>query len=326
MFIRVILIPFLLILLFLGIIFQKNLEDFLFWREMIGNPLALASHTNLQILEEKLNNLKPIRNWQIEEIKIEAKSAISVLLDNEGREKILFQKNSNRILPIASLTKLMTANIVLENYDLFQEIQISAKAAAQEGESRKLKAGRIFPVKHLLYPLLIESSNGAAFSLANDYKEMKEEKFVELMNLKAKNLGHENTRFLNSTGLDPEEPNGPINFSTAEDLVKLTKYLLEKPLIWEILSTRKYNFYGLELTNTNKLLEEISHIIGGKTGYTEKSRGCIILVLKAPPPKQNKFGSEQENQNFLINIILGSEDRFEEMKKLVNWINSAFKW
>lgn len=321
MLIRVVLIFFLLGLLLVGFIFQKNLEDFLFWREMTKNPQLLASQVNQQILEEKLKNLKPLRNWQVEELKIKAKSAISVLLNDEGRQRILFEKNSNKILPIASLTKLMTANIVLENYDLSREIQISEKAVTQEGETGKLKAGKIFPTKYLLYPLLIESSNGAAFSLVNDYNEMGEEKFVELMNLKAKELGLKNTNFVNFTGLDPqtkfglEEPNRTLNSSTAEDLVKLTQYLLKKPLIWEILSTQKFNRYEAELINTNKLLKEIPGVIGGKTGYTEKAGGCMLLVLKAP-----------KNQGLLINIILGSGDRFGEMEKLVNWVNIAYKW
>jgi D-alanyl-D-alanine carboxypeptidase len=310
------LITFVFVLLFWGSnIFQKNLEDFLFWREMVENPQLLASNANLQILEEKLINLKPLRNWQIEELKIEPKSAISVLIDNEGKEKVLFQKNSTETLPIASLTKLMTADIVLENYNLSQEIQVDKKSATQEGETGKLKIGKKYSVKSLLYPLLIESSNGAAFLLANNYQGMSEEKFVELMNLKASELGLKNTKFVNSSGLDPDDPEGPINYSTVQDLFLLTKHLLEKPLIWEILSISEIELEGEKFYNRNKLLGKLDGVIGGKTGYTEMAEGCMILVLEAP-----------KERGIIINVILGSKDRFNEMEKLINWLKLAYKW
>jgi len=226
-------------------------------------------------------------------------------------------------LPIASLTKLMTALIVLENYDLSKEIKISKEAINQEETFGKLEEGKIFKADYLLYPLLMESSNDAAFALANDYEEMDEKKFVEMMNAKAKELGLENTYFYNSSGLEPDTKNAKINYSSAKELAGLTRYLLATPKIWEILSTTEYNLYGPTLKNTNELLSDQSilwkdKILGGKTGYAEKAGGCIILVLRAPKDK-----------GFLINIALGtanSNNRFEEMKKLVEWVNQAYKW
>lgn len=257
----------------------------------------------------------PIKISEKPNVEVQAKSVISVLVDSQGSEKILFEKDIDQKLPIASLVKLMTANIVLKNYDLSQEIQISEEAVEQETDLGEFKKGEIFSVKELLYPLLMESSNDAAYALANDYDGMTEEKFVELMNLEAKNLGLKNTFFVNSTGLDPDNPANPHNYSTAKDLVELTKYLLkEQPLIWEILATPEFNLYlpnGVfhhKLINMNELLEEIPGIIGGKTGYTDEARGCFLLVVEAP-----------ESNGYLINIILGTEDKFGEMRKLVNW-------
>jgi len=279
--------------------FQQNLESAFY--AQISQPFQ-------QIVKVKIpeKSQKPNLDLQV-------KAAISVLADSQGGEgkKVLFKKNSNEKLAIASLTKLMTANIVLENYDLSQEIKISEEVVAQEGKAGKLMAGKIFSVEYLLYPLLMESSNDAAYALANDYNGMTEEKFVELMNLKAGDLGLENTYFVNSTGLDPEQPGHPMNYSTAEDLVKLTEYLLKKPLIWEILATPKFSLYGPELINTNGLLGEIPNIVGGKTGFTDLAGGCMLLVLK------NKEG------NSLINVILGTispETRIEEMEKLIEWL------
>jgi len=278
--------------------FQQNLESAFY--AQISQPFQ-------QIVEVKIpeKSQKPNLDLQV-------KAAISVLVDSQGGEgeEVLFKKNSNERLAIASLTKLMTANIVLENYDLSREIKISEEVVAQEGEAGKLTAGKIFSVEYLLYPLLMESSNDAAYVLTNDYDGMTEEKFVELMNLKAKDLGLEDTYFVNSTGLDPEQPGHSINYSTAEDLVKLTKYLLKKPLIWEILATPKFSLYGPELINTNGLLGEIPNIVGGKTGFTDQAGGCMLLV------------SKNKGENFLVNVILGapsSSARIEEMEKLINY-------
>ncbi len=278
---------------------QEKLEDFLFWKTLADNPNLFMA----QIAQEEiLNSLKPIRNWQVEAPEIAASSAISVFINQKGEKRILFEKNSQEQLPIASLTKLMTASVALENYDLSKEI-------------RNSQVGRTFPAEYFLYPLLIESNNDAALILANDYDEMSEEIFVALMNLRAKKLNLENTYFANPTGLDPENSDDPKNVSTAQDLVKLTEYLLEKPLIWEILALPKFDLYGPELINTNKLLEEIPEIIGGKTGYTIKAQGCLLLVLQAP-----------KNRGVIINIVLGSQNRFEEMEKIIDWVNSAHKW
>ena len=149
---------------------------------------------------------------------------------------------------------------------------------------------------------------------------MTEEKFVGLMNLTAQKLNLKDTFFVNPSGLDPEENTlkTKINYSTASDLAKLTKELLKNPLIWEILSTKRYSFFGPELLNTNELLGEIPEIVGGKTGYTDMARGCMVLVTIAP-----------KDTGFLVNVILGTDGqngRFGEMKKLVNWLNTAYKW
>lgn len=310
--IKVLLIAFLLSLPFWwGVnIFQINLEDFLFWQKMAAEPEILTTQLTAQF---NLEFLKPIRKKEIPDLELEAKSGISVLVKPDGSERILFEKEGGKILPIASLTKLMTANVVLENYDLSKEIRISKKSVDQEENLGKLEAGKVFSIKYLLYPLLMESSNDAAYALT---EVIGEREFVKLMNLETQNLGLENTYFFNPTGLDPEQILNSLNYSTSQDLVKLAKHLFEKqPLIWEILSTPKFSLYGPELINTNQLLAEIPGVIGGKTGYTEKARGCILLVLKSP-----------NNKGYLINVILGSENRFEEMKKLIEWLKEAYRW
>jgi len=300
-------------------VMEKHLNNFFFWQETYKNPEIYAA----QIAPVKKENPKPERNTEIEDLSIEAKSAVSVLVNKRGKERILFEKQSDQQLPIASLTKLMTALVVLKNYDLSREIIISKEAISQEEDFGKLTAGKTLTTEYLLYPLLMESSNDAAFSLANDYPGMKEELFVDLMNREAVNLSLANTSFVNSTGLDPKKKTSDLNLSSAYDLAKLANETIKEPLIWQILSTPKYQVYGPELVNTNRLLEDSvswhDEIVGGKTGYTDLAGGCMILVLNAP-----KYPGY-----LLVNVVLGTKDadsRFEEMKKLVNWLESAYNW
>lgn len=264
-------------------IFQERLEGFFFLQKASANPQLLTAQLTAK---ESLEKLKPIRNKEAENLKITAKAGISVFVNKNGEEKILFEKNAEIPLALASLTKLMTANVALEYYNMKE-----------------------WEIKKFLYPLLIESNNNSAIELANIIGN---EAFVELMNWEAKKLGMENTYFANPNGLDPESPKQGLNYSTAKDLVKLAKYItFEKPLIWEISTIKE----DKNIQNTNKLLGEIENIIGGKTGETELAGQCLLLVLKAPKDK-----------GFIVNIILNSENRFEEMQKLIEWTKEAYHW
>ncbi|MDP3990712.1 MAG: serine hydrolase [Candidatus Nealsonbacteria bacterium] len=308
----------LIFLCFWGIIsLEKSLEEIFFQQELKNNPRLLIAETNQAELQKRINSLKPIKNKEADDLIIYAKSAISILINKEGEKRILFEKNINEQLPIASLTKLMTARVVLNNYDLSKQIKISKTAVEQEEDFGKLLVDDVLSVRELLYPLLMESSNDAAFSLANDYDGMNEKEFVGLMNVEAQKLGLKNTRFVNATGLDPEEgePEEKINYSTASDLTLLAQSLLNVPLLWEILSTSEISLYGQKLTNTNQLLTEVPGVMGGKTGYTDKALGCFILTTKAPKDK-----------GYLINVVLGTGDRFGQMEKLINWLQKSYQW
>ena len=299
---------------------QKNLEDFLFWSQIAKNPQIFSAQI---VPEKKLIFSKPVRNWQVENLKITAESGISVLVDSQGNQEILFDKDSDEKLPIASLTKLITADIVLEHYDLSQIIEISHQAVGEEGNSGQFKIGETLTVENLLYSLLIESSNDAAEALT---EVIGKDAMVDLMNLETKAIGMENTRFFNPTGLEPDNPNGPINYSSTKDLATFAAYLLKtNPKILEISTFSEYNLYSPEgifhhkLTNTNELLGESAswrtRIIGSKTGWTPQAQGCLLLAIKSP-----------QNNGVIVNVILGSPDRFGEMKELINWIRTAYKW
>lgn len=286
-------------------IFQENLEGFFY--AQISQPFYQTSEIKISEKAEK------------PDLELQAKAAVSVMFNEAGRQRIIFEKNINQLLPIASLTKLMTAVIVLENsgYDLENTwVAISEKAASQEnvpnyGNLDKYKGER-FNVGQLLDLMLIYSSNDAAFALS---EVLGTENFVEKMNQKAKELGLESTYFVNPTGLDPENlhyhlPNQSyFNYSTARDLLKLSQYILKnQSLIFEI--SLKEGPYSIQNGLLSLRLGENQKVSGGKTGYTDEAGGCALLVL------------QNENGNIVINVILGTESpetRIQEMQKLIDW-------
>ena len=238
---------------------------------------------------------------------VKAKSAIAV---NAETDTIIYEKNIQEKLPVASLVKLMTALVVLDEVDLESQVIISRNAVAAEGNKGNLKADEKITVRNLLHLLLVNSSNDAATALA-EHISGSENKFTELMNKKAKTLGLKNTRFANPTGLDKEG-----NYSTAYDLTKLVKSVLDEPLLLEIMRIQTADVFSVDginihhLSNTNKLLGKLPgiNIIGGKTGFTNQAGECLILITSHP-----------ENNQKIISVILGSDDRFGEMEELVNY-------
>ena len=260
----------------------------------------------------------PIRNWSVQDPEILAKATIIISLDLDNKSNILFQKNKDEILPIASLTKIMTAIIALENYDLEEIIKVSKDSVLTLGDKGGLIRGEELKVKDLLHIMLIESSNDAATALASDNPRLNYDEFLNLMNTKAAELGLEHTEFLDPIGLNSK------NKSTAYELAYLSKHALEFPLLWEILRIPETTIYSIDnkfihnLANTNKLLEKISFLKGGKTGYTNDAGGCMLTVSDV----QDSLGGS----NYLITVVLDSEERESDTEKLINWAKEAYIW
>ncbi len=289
----------------------QELRSIVFSGNRLQASLLDSSQTSAQPTEIP-QNLKPARDWMVPDYQLAAKAAICVEVSNNRNDRILFRENDKEKLPVASLSKLMSALIVLENYDLQKITIISKEAVDKSGTQGSLTEGEFLSLDSLLHIALIESSNDAIYSLS---EVMGTEEFVKLMNLRANELGLLDTNFKDPAGLDAD------NYSTVQDLVKLTKYILDNhPEIWGILSQGSYKVLTPEgkvhhvATNTNELIGEIPNIVGGKTGQTLEAKGCLLLIIK-----------NQQNQDNLIYIILGSTDRFGEMRSLINWVETAYK-
>ena len=258
--------------------------------------------------EETLPTLRP----EVAPPDIRAKAAFSLLVTPEGKEQVLFAKNQDEALPIASLTKLMTALVSLESYDFEEQVLVSAHAIAQEGDQGMLLEGQKLSVQEMLYPLLLQSSNDAAVALA---EHMGQENFLKRMNHRAQTLQLAQTSFMNPNGLDPEDVETQPNLSSARDLAELAVFVKRQhPQIFKILVLPKFGPY----INTNEFVRSNgweTKVLGGKTGQTDLAQGCLILILQSP-----------ENKGYTVNVILGAGDRFGEMRKLVDWTHDGFIW
>jgi len=314
------------IFFFWGInIFSQDLEDFLF--DFHYEP-SLAQSSLIDFVNEADDKQETEEN-DVPVFEIEAKSAISVKINSKGEQEILFEKDPDAVLPIASLTKLMTAWVVFqypEYYELSDSILISEEAL-EKNENFGVKENEEISLETLLYSMLVESSNYSAYAIAENLGSKEEhltpkervEAFIYLMNLEAKeNLKLENTDFINCTGLDDGSPYSLKNQSTARDLAQLSWFILsEHPEIFDASIKPSYpvsNIYNEHIylaTNKNQLIGQLSNVVGGKTGWTYMAGGCIVLIQK------------NESNECFIHVILGTdsqESRFSEAKKLAQHV------
>jgi len=301
-------------------IFSSNLADFNFAHQLRVNPEILAAYAAQDQIEYELLQEKPFRTKNYKALAIQGTAAISLFLDEEtGLTKVLFEKNPDTTLLIASLTKLITALTALEHYPPNLPVHLTQDILDTEGEAGQLQIDDAFTVKDLLYMLLIESSNDAAAALSIP-KGMDE--FVNLMNQEAKMLKLQKTSFVNPTGLDT--PNSG-NYSTAADLSQIAVHIVQnEPQIFDILSLQQIDLYDQngafhhKMENTNQLLkyhEWPTRILGGKTGWTPRAGSSLVLVLESP-----------DQNGYVISVLLASEDRFGEMKEILDWVLHAYQW
>lgn len=206
-------------------------------------------------------------------------SAQSAIVIEQSSGRVLYQKNAETKLPMASTTKIMTAICALENGELNDEIEISAEASAVEGSSMYLETGERMTLDELLYGLLLSSGNDAAAAIAEHFGGT--ETFAGMMNEKACEVGAESTNFTNPSGLPDDE-----HYSTAHDMARITAYGLHNPNFAKIVGTKSYKIsgdgkaYPRNLTNHNKLLNMCEGCIGVKTGFTKSAGRCLVSACR----------------------------------------------
>ncbi len=209
----------------------------------------------------------------------------------------LWEKQANVRLPPASLTKLMTALLVTENTSLNATVIISQAATKETGSRLGLQANSKFHVEDLLKAALLNSSNDACHALA-DHVTGSEKKFVELMNIRARQMGLLDTHFQNACGHDAGQ-----HYSTANDLAKLANQSLENRFIQSTVKLADAKIssldgkYSYQLTNKNALVGRYDGIAGLKTGYTAKAGKCLIAYAR-------------RNQKQVLLVLLNAPNRW----------------
>ena len=247
---------------------------------------------------------------------------VSVLAFDEGSGKILFEENMSRVQPIASLTKLMSFLVIMENHSLDEIVTVPLKATQVSGAKIDVYQYERLSVQTLLEAILIPSANDAMMALAI-FDSGTEEAFVKKMNEKAESLGLTSAKFYNSSGLDifDEHEGGYYgNQMSALDVLNLARVALNNDFFRETVA--KSSFWGTsvdgrfshEKVSTNQLLGTFINSKGVKTGYTELAGECLVNL------------SEDPDGNEVLTVVLGSSDRFGETRSLVSWVMDAFVW
>ena len=245
-------------------------------------------------------------------------SAESYLVADLNSGAIFLQKNSQQQLPIASLTKLITAVVVAENIDLRKSIFVEEEMLSGYGSTKGLEAGKSFKVVELFYPLLIESSNDAAEVLSYF---LGPQRTIKLMNEKAKAILMEKTNFIDASGFSPQ------NVSTAEDLFILARYILNnRPPLLEISRGKEVESYGKvsfsELENKN-LFHKEPNFIGGKTGYILASKYTGLFIFRFVI----EGGIERKIAIILLgskNLEAGEENLKNDVKGILDWLKENY--
>ncbi len=202
-------------------------------------------------------------------------SARSAILMDMDSLRVIYGKDVHYVQSVASISKIMTAIVAIENSDIDKEFVIGNEILKAYGSGIYIQIGERIKLKDLLYGLMLRSGNDAAIAIsvavAGDT-----DKFVKMMNDKAKDLGMKNTTFNNPSGLDEEKG----NFSSAYDMALLMSYAMKNKVFREITGTKDYtvktdkNVYKWH--NKNKLLSTYKYITGGKTGFTKIAKRTLV--------------------------------------------------
>lgn len=240
-------------------------------------------------------------------------SAKSAVLAEGSTGTVIFAKNENERLPMASTTKIMTALVAIENCpDLSRTVKIDSAACGIEGSSVYLKAGEKLSVEELLYALLLESANDSACAIAIEVAGTVE-KFADMMNDVAARIGMTDTHFTNPHGLDNE-----AHYTTAADMAKLAVYALKNESFAKIVSTYKTTIPmngddGTRLLlNHNKLLKYYDGAIGVKTGFTKRSGRCLVSAAERDGVR-------------MIAVTLSAPDDWNDHKNMLDYGFSKYR-
>lgn len=242
--------------------------------------------------------------------------AESAVLMDADTGRILYGKEERKIRPMASTTKVMTCILALEQTEGNEIVEVSSRAASQPDVQLNMQKGEQYYLRDLLYSLMLKSHNDTAVAIA-EHVGGSVEKFADMMNEKAIQIGCTQTHFVTPNGLDAEDEVG-IHATTARDLALLMRYAIQNQDFLTIAQTTDYNFSDLSgnrtfvLHNTNALLGTMDGILAGKTGFTAGAGYCYVCAVK------------REDRTFVIALLASGwpshkNYKYEDTAKLVQY-------
>ncbi|HXV95670.1 MAG TPA: D-alanyl-D-alanine carboxypeptidase family protein [Gaiellaceae bacterium] len=233
--------------------------------------------------------------------------ARAVLVADGRTGDVLFERNADRRMAMASITKLMTALVTLENARPGQMVTVAPQAVAPGGSSIFLTAGERLRVRDLLAAALIQSANDSAFALAAEVGDGSVKRFVRMMNAKAEELGLDGTRYVRPDGLDV-----PGHVSTARDTFRLARLAMQKPLVRELVRKRTAEIPpNRGLKSWNDLLWTFPGLVGVKTGHTDNAGWAEVAAARRGPTT-------------IYAVVLGSPSRAKRNADLAELMEWAF--
>lgn len=289
------------------LIFLPNIGDLL-------QSHILVSANSLPGLNNSLPALPQKPQIKIESLGVNPPllSARSVIAEDFDSGDILYQKDIHKRMLPASTTKIMTALIAVNYYKPSDVLTVPSEAMVG-GSTMGLYPGEKISFRSLLYGMLLNSGNDAAFTLAIDYPGGKDG-FMAQMNLKAQTMGLTDTHFENPAGFD-----GLTQYSSAYDLARISIAAASNPELSKVVSTKETEVESTDgsgkehvLKNLNQLLD-IEGVIGFKTGTT-------------PEAGQNFVGLVERNNHKVLTVVLDSVDRYADTKQLMDWTYQNFAW
>lgn len=273
---------------------------------------------------------QPTKNPGVVDLRV-VNAHASLILDVDSGTILHYEKGKER-RQIASLTKMMTAVLVMEKVnDLNEEATVSANAVYTEGTrvgcprsgyciSQRLKVGEKLRVEDVMKAMLMNSANDAAEVLA-EHVGGTEEKFVEMMNQRAKEMGLSDTNFCSASGLEPDGREHEC-YSSAYDIARIAAYSMRFEKIWEIFrlpnNTEIQSTDGTcvhTILNTDILVNEIPQCLGGKTGFTPLAGRSLLLAA-----------ADETEKHKIIAVVLDDEYRWEDTRKMLNWAFQSYQW
>ena len=238
-------------------------------------------------------------------------TAVAAIAYDPDSDKILYEKNVHAHLAPASTTKIMTAIVASEHFENADLLTVPPGAQVA-GSKMGLTVGETLTFRSLLYGMMLNSGNDAAFTIAMNYPGGYDA-FVSKMNSKAVDLGLKDTHFDNPAGFD-----SPTHYSSAYDLLQIGKEAAKNAKIGHVFSTKETSVTSIDRTqihvlkNLNKLLGE-DGVSGIKTGTTEMAGESFV-------------GLAEKNGRTILTVMLNSHDRFGETRSLIDWIFNNFTW